>query len=323
MPPCYSGFVNRRQDPLAIDIDLPLHGTFHPVGFRLELDTNSPDVLRAAGESWSHYPAQVYPGDPLQFRVVVQDEGELCRETQHRAQGPLYSVVSDRDNFASLDLESLRASIFVSRRTAEDRARLRWFFLESLAYMLLAQRHVVPVHAGCVARGECGVLLCGGTHAGKSTLSYACARAGWNYVSDDAVFLLPGDGLRTVIGRHRHVRFRPDAPRLFPELERFVARERPNGKLSIEIPLEELPEITSAANAQAVCAVVLERGTDAGIERITPNELTVTLLRDMPSYGPRVNAMHERAVAHLAEIRAFRLRYRSLDTALDHLGRLV
>jgi hypothetical protein len=45
-----------------------------------------------------------------------------------------------------------------------------------------------------VARGECGVLLCGGTHAGKSTLSYACAQRGWNYVSTTLVFLLPAMG---------------------------------------------------------------------------------------------------------------------------------
>jgi hypothetical protein len=315
--------VNRRQDPLAIDAELPLHGTFHPVGFRLDLSTNSPHVLDAAAESWRGYAAQLYPGDPIKFRVVVQDDGALCGETTHRAQGRLYSVVSDRDNLASLDLDALRGSVFVSQRTAEDHARLRWFFLESLAYMLLAQRHVVPVHAACVARKGRGLLLCGPTQAGKSTMAYACARTGWSYVSDDAVFLLGGDVRRTVIGRHRHVRFRLDAPRLFPELAGFVSRERPNGKVSIEIPLEELPEIHAVASAEAACAVVLERGRDAGLEPVQPDQLIATLLRDMPSYGPCVNARHERAVAHLAEVTAFRLRYRTLEEALERLDGLL
>jgi hypothetical protein len=314
--------VNRRQDPLAIDVELPLHGTFHPVGFRLDLTTNSSHVLDAAAQSWRSHRAQLYPGGALEFRVVVQEEGALCGETTHRAQGRLYSVVSDRDNFASLDLDALRASIFVSRRTAEDHARLRWFFLESLAYMLLAQRYVVPVHAACVAREGRGLLLCGPTQAGKSTMAYACARAGWSYVSDDAVFLLPDDMRRTVIGRHRHVRFRLDAPLLFPELTGFVSRERPNGKVSIEIPLEELPQIQAAESAEAACAVLLERGSGAGLEPVPPDELTAALLRDMPSYGPRVNAMHERAVAHLAGVPACRLRYRTLEEALERLTAL-
>lgn len=315
--------MNRRQDPLAIDADLPFRGTFHPVGFRLDVVTNSAHVLEAAAESWRGYPVQLYPGDALEFRVVVQDDGPLCGETSHRAQGQLYSVVSDRDNFASLDLDGLRASIFVSRQTAEDHARLRWFFLESLAYMLLAQRYVVPVHAGCVARDGRGLLLCGSTQAGKSTLAYACARSGWDYVSDDAVFLLPDDWRRTVIGRHRHVRFRLDAPSLFPELARFVSKERPNGKISIEVPLEDLPEIRAAGCVEAACAVVLARGEDAGVERLGAGELVDVLLRDMPSYGPQVNAMHERAVAHLAGVPAFRLRYRSLEEGLTGLEGLM
>ncbi|HXA49559.1 MAG TPA: hypothetical protein VNV86_04610 [Candidatus Acidoferrum sp.] len=315
--------MNRRQDPLAIDADLCLHGTFHPVGCLLHIATNSEDVLQAAGESWSNYTEQIYPCDPLHFRVMVQGHGELCGETSHRAQGGLYSVVSDRDNFASLDLASSRASIFVSRATARDHARLRWFFLESLAYMLLAQRSVVPVHAGCVARAGRGVLLCGPTKAGKSTLAYACARAGWNYVSDDAVFLLPDDERRTVIGRHRHFRFRVDAPGLFPELDGFLSRERPNGRISIEIPLEKLPAISAVRSAEAATAVVLTRGEDTGIETISAGELIEGLLRDMPSYGPEVNAMHERSVARLAGIPMFRLRYRAPEDAIALLDRLL
>ena len=320
--PWYSRFVNRRQDPLAIDYELPLRGTFHPVGFELHIATNSQDVLDAAEESWNHYRSRAHPGEALEFRVVVQDGGALCGETSHRAQGHLYGVVSDRDNFASLDLAALRASVFISRATAQDHPRLRWYFLESLAYMLLAQRHVVPVHAGCVAREGRAVLLCGPTQAGKSTLAYACARAGWTYISDDAVFLIPGCG-RKVIGRHRHVRFRLDAPRLFPELERFVSVERPNGKVSIEVPLEDLPEISAATSAEAACAVVLHRGKDCEAQPITAGELTAVLLRDMPSYGRQVNAIHEQAVANLARVPAYRLHYQDLDAAIARLGGVV
>jgi hypothetical protein len=308
---------------LAIDADLPIQGTFHPVGCLLHIATNSEDVVEAALESWSHYTTQIYPCDPLHFRVMVQEQGHLCGETSHRAQGGLYSVVSDRDNFASLDLESLRASIFVSQATARDHARLRWFFLESLAYMLLAQRAVVPVHAGCVARAGRGILLCGPTQAGKSTLAYACARSGWSYVSDDAVFLLPEDERRTVIGRHRHFRFRVDAPGLFPELDAFLSHERPNGKVSIEIPLEKLPAISAVRSVEATAAVILTRGADTAIEALCPAELIDGLLRDMPSYGPQVNAMHERSVARLAGIPMFRLRYRGPEDAIALLDQVL
>ena len=329
--PCYPEAVTSfepttaaRRDPLSLQVELPLHGDFHPAGFLLRIATNSQHVLDAAAESWSEFPHQLYPCEPLQFRVVVQPGGVRCGLPRHRAQGHLYSVVSDTDNFASLDLGSLQASMFVSARTAEDHVWLRWSFVESLAYMLLAQRSVVPVHAGCVARDGRGILLCGASEAGKSTLSYACARAGWSYLSDDAVFLLPGTETPVALGRHRYVRFRPDAPRLFPELSAFVSRTRPNGKLAMEVALNELPQICSVPQTEVAQVVLLERcaGAEAALEAVAPQEILERMLADMPSYGAEVDAMHERTIARLLTLPAFRMRYGELDGAIRCLERL-
>jgi hypothetical protein len=314
-----------RRDPLMIDTGLHLRETFYPLGFRLRIATNSPDVLEAAGTAWSHYREQLRPCDGIALRVMVAQDGELCGPTTHRAQGHLYSVVSDRDNVASLDLESLEGSIFVSARTAADHPRLLWYFVESLAYMLLAQRYVVPVHAACVARRGRGVLLCGRTEAGKSTLAYACARAGWSYLSDDAVFLLPEGAGRLALGPHRQFRFRPDAPRLFPELERFRAGTRPNGKVSIEVPVSEFPGIKAREHARIENVVLLERSADAKamLEPASMDEALGRMLDDMPSYGPEVNAMHERALHGLESAPVSRLRYSDLAGAVASLERLA
>jgi hypothetical protein len=311
-----------RSDPLHIDAPLPLSGTYHPAGFLLRIITNSQDVLDAAWESWNHYPCQAFPGDAIEFRVVVQREGQVCGVPSHRAQGHLYSVVSDVDNFACLDLRALRGSMFVSSATAADHARLRWFFVESLAYTLLAQRYVVPVHAACVAREGAGILLSGKSGAGKSTLAYACARAGWTYISDDAVFLLPDSVERIAIGRHRQVRFRPDAPRLFPELEGFLSRTRPNGKVGIEVSVDELPQVQAAEQARVAAVVVLEReaASDALLEPIAMEAVLDRMLSDMPSYGPEVNQMHEQTIRRLEGVLAFRLRYSGLGGAIERLN---
>jgi hypothetical protein len=317
--------IGSRRDPLSIDASLPLRGTFHPAGFLLHIATNSQHVLDAAAEAWGDYPKQLHACDAIEFRVLVQPGGVLCGVPTHRAQGHLYSVVSDADNFAALDLQRLQGSIFVSDRTAEDHVWLRWSFVESLAYMLLAQRAVVPVHAACVALEGRGVLLCGPSEAGKSTLAYACARAGWTYISDDAVFLLPGEDGRVVLGRHRHVRFRTDAPRLFPELDAFVSRMRPNGKLAIEVPVSELPHVRSAGRTEVGAVVLLERndGVAATVRPASSDEVLERMLCDMPSYGAEVNAMHERTIHRLLEAPKFGLRYGDLDGAIECLARLV
>jgi hypothetical protein len=45
------------------------------------------------------------------------------------------------------------------------------------------------LHAGCVCDGEKGILVCGASGRGKSTLTYALARDDFAFLSDDGVFL--------------------------------------------------------------------------------------------------------------------------------------
>src|SRR5262249_8375422 len=157
----------------------------------------------------------------------------------------------------------------------------------------------------------------GPSGAGKSTLSYACARAGWTFVSDDCVFLRIDSPTRHVLGRHLQMRFRVDAPALFPELKDHIARERPNGKVSIEIPLSTSPKIRTAERVSAGAMIFLERRAGAGhrAERVAPEEAVGRILSNSPCYIDAVNALHERTVRRFAEVPAFRLEYESLDDA--------
>src|SRR5262245_52143121 len=101
------------MDPLQLHVDLPLRGTYYPLGFRLDISTNLRHVIEAAEESWSHCTPE-FDTAPLRFRVIVQPEGGLCQPPAHRAWEDLYSVVSDRDNFAIFDTARLSGSIYVS-----------------------------------------------------------------------------------------------------------------------------------------------------------------------------------------------------------------
>ena len=63
--------AGRRRDPLGVSIELPLTGTYYPLGFRLEIATNSRDVIQAAEESWAGE-AREFDGQALVMRVFVQ-----------------------------------------------------------------------------------------------------------------------------------------------------------------------------------------------------------------------------------------------------------
>ena len=313
--------MTTRIDPLLSDLDLFLRGTFYPAGFPLHLATNSRDVMQAAADSWGAWQCE-FEVEPLEFRVVVEAAGELAAEPAFRKQGRLLSFVSDRDNYAVADCGTLTASLHLSQKTAADHAWLRWFFLEAMAYMLLTQRYVVSLHTACVARDGAGILLCGQSGAGKSTLSFACARAGFTYLADDCTWMLAGSEDRIAIGKPHQVRFRHDAARHFPELEGYIARTRPNGELSIEVPTSLFPEIATAARSPIRCLVFLDRESAAAprIERMNSEEAVTLLLADIPSYGPEVNAVHEKTIHSLAGLPAWRLTYGALEDAIRLLS---
>src|SRR5581483_11901175 len=102
-----------------------------------------------------------FPGEPLRLRILVHPEGPLSGQPVHRMQGHLYSVVADPHNFAHVDAADGFAFVEISQKTAADHVWQRWFFTESLVYMMLSQKYVAATHAACVARNGAGVLLCG------------------------------------------------------------------------------------------------------------------------------------------------------------------
>jgi hypothetical protein len=313
----------KRIDPLLCDLNLALSGTFYPAGFPLRLATNSRHVLEASAESWAPFPRE-FDTPPMEFRVVVEPAGELAAEPTFRKQLHLLCFVSDAHNFATGDSLTLSASFHLSEATAADHAALRWFFLESMAYMLLTQRYVVSVHAACVARDGAGILICGKPAAGKSTLSFACARAGFTYVSDDCTWLLAGSEDRMAVGKPHQVRFRQDVACHFPELAGLLASARPNGKRSIEVPTSLFPAVRTAVRCPVRCLVFLDRetGGPARLERMCSADAEASLLADMPSYGAEVNAAHEATIRHLTGLPAWHLRYRALEDAVGLLSEL-
>src|SRR5450759_2688810 len=313
----------KRIDPLLCDFDLALSGTFHPAGFPLHIATNSPHVLEAAAESWAPFD-RAFETPPMEFRVAVEPEGELAAEPTFRKQRHLLSFVSDAHNFATGDSLTLWASFHLSEATAADHAWLRWFFLESMAYMLLTQRYLVSLHAACVASGGAGILICGKSGSGKSTPSFACARAGFTYVAGDCTWLLVGSEDRMAIGKPHQVRFRHDVARHFPELESYLASAHPNGKLSIEVPTNLFPAVRTAGRCPIRCLVFLDRQSSgpARLEPVPSADVVASLLADMPSYGAEVNATPDKTIRTFSRLPAWQLRYCTLDDAVRLLSEI-
>lgn len=305
-------------DPLQVHQPLPLSARLYPCGFAVDIESNSREILAAADDSWGKW-QPAFEAEPVRIRIAVASEGDLAMEPSYRAQEHLLTIVSDRDNFACVDLERLFGWANVSQATAGDHAWLRWYFLEAMAYCALAQRHVAPMHAATVARNGIGVMIHGPSGAGKSTLAYACARAGWTFVSDDGSNLLQDSDDCVVIGNPYRARFRDDSPQLFPELAGYAVRARPHGKLSLEVPMYGSEGIVTAPHCEVGCVILIERGHAPRLESIRPGDVIEELNSGACFYGDAVRLRHEKALRRTLAKPVYRMYYRTLDEAIAML----
>src|SRR4051794_1293277 len=193
---------------------LNIEAVYFPLGYPLRVLSNSARVQEAAQQSWSNFEA-VFHGEPLEILLEVRNAADsnqaLPPDPAHMLTGSLLLVMADTDNFFIADLKRGRAMGRVTPAAAASASYLRYFFLEAAALSMISSLRAVAVHGSCVRAIGKGVLLCGDSGEGKSTLAYAGARAGWTYVSDDATYI-PIDREDCLgIGNCTQVRFRPSA----------------------------------------------------------------------------------------------------------------
>jgi len=313
----------RVNDPVHYRAPLPYAGRYYPYGFPVEILSDAREVLAAAERSYGAFTPR-FDRPALRVHVFVTAGSPVPPPAPAlRGQRHLLMWVSDHENFAVIDRAARFGYSCVTRATLDDQVFFRWHFLDSLVYTLLEFNYLTFLHAACVAWNGAGVLLASESGMGKSTVSYACARNGWTYVSDDACAILWDSG-RTVIGEPHRFRFREDAPDLFPELRGRIAGRQLESKPTIEVASADLP-IRTAAECRVAHIAFLERepGIRAGIRRIAKEEALERFEQDTAAFDPEMDARRRRDFEKIAESPAYHLRYSSFDDAVSLLEHIV
>jgi energy-coupling factor transporter ATP-binding protein EcfA2 len=319
--------LSRPQDALLSCMDLPLQCTFYPLGFAVEIITNDSDVLVAATESFGHrYLCRGRTALQVRIGISEGDSSECPREPTRREYNHLYSLVADGENQALLDMRTCTNFVWLTRAALNHRLYFRYNFLEKIVYLLLGASVVTDIHAACVSKNGKGILLCGDSGAGKTTLAYACARAGWTYTSDDTCYLINDSDIPRVIGHSHRIRFRPEGKVLFPELESQNVTPRMEGKPSIEIQLSDLPDLhISTAPEVAVHAIVyLDRHSSANtrLTALPTGTATLRIGQELFSAG-EIRKKHEARLRILSDVPTYELHYRDLRDAMQELTLLM
>ena len=310
------------------DLEAPPHSLtemFYPMGFPLEVRTNSSEVLELMAELWGSFEKQ-HNTEPIQSDVHVVEEGaaECPAAPVFRMMLPLVTAVADANNYSIVNLQQNSVQISISRATLQHRLYAKYFLLGAPG-CCIATRFTTPVHAACVALDGRGILLCGDSGAGKSTLSYACARSGWTYICDDGFYLQNcGCDGRVGTGDCYHVRFRPSAAELFPEIRGLDITPRAAGKPSIELSTSPMSHVTRAQSTHIDFMVFLNRRAGDTPELRPYNADVARQWMRQGLYGsPESLAVQYQTIERLLTADVFELRYTDLDWAVDRLQRLV
>ncbi len=313
------------RDPVLSAYELPLRARFYPLGFPLDLETNSADVMRAASESWGLF-TPAFDETPMRFSlgVLPGESREIPPRSKFFSREHLMSITADSENFVMLDFKQSYAFGWVTAAVAADHPVLRYRFLSAPVLSMAAHLALAPLHCALVSRNGCGVALFGDSFAGKSTLAYACARAGWTFLSDDGTHLVRNSSGRYAIGDPHSIRFREDAKCLFPELADRHVLVRPNGKIGIELSTSELSIET--AFACSIEHIVFLNRSESGVARLRrySKEDAMTWCEQYVNFGTAdVRAAQIRCYQRLLGAGIWELQYSEFDGAIPRLEQLV
>jgi len=294
-----------------------------PMGQPLELRTNSQGIAEAAAVMWSPY-ARTSDAKPFRIRIEVEDHDAERQPVPALPEGDgnLITITHGPDNYAWVDLTKRWAFATLTRDVAADVSYVVHYFLEPLSNLLLGTVFGYA-HAAGVALDGRAALLCGESGAGKTCLAYACARAGWEFLSGDAIQIT--DGARHVRGRPYWIRFRETAQRQFPELRRFTPKRRANGKRDLELSTAALG-IRIAHEGVPHCVVFLNREDSVRQPAFVRmrSEDAYTILSQPIRYGDEAYQERQRTrLRELLERPILRMTYGGLSEAEPALRRVV
>jgi len=304
---------------------LTMEGLFFPLGFPLRVRTNSDDVLRQCTEKWGMFARRSHDR-PIEADIhVIEDDATECPPLpEWHFMGNVLVMAADSRNLCTANFPWGKTRMVISTAALKHPHYLAQTFLETVPACQLLTRFVTAIHAACVVLDGCGVLLCGDSGAGKTSLSYACARAGWQFLADDTSYILHSEAARRVVGDYRQVRFRPSAVELFPEIADVEVTPRMFGKPSIELRTASIDHVRTAEGAHVNFIVFLDRRHPGSVDLAPYNKDAARRYMRKVLFGTaETKPIRHAAIERLLTAEVLELRYQSLDLAVRRLEQLV
>jgi hypothetical protein len=184
------------------------------LGGRFEFESNSRDLLRLVESAYADLPRHRLSATPprLRVRLLLTPAGPARKRSEPPplamfSGAGLLGGATASSNFVVLSPGQRSALVAVSPEMLRYPYHTRYELIEFAVFTLAARSQgLVPLHGACVSRGGRGVLLLGASGSGKSTAALHCLLEGFDFVSEDSVFVTPDTLLATGVANFLHVR---------------------------------------------------------------------------------------------------------------------
>ncbi len=184
-----------------------------------------------------------------------------------------------------------------------------------------------PLHAAGLALNGKGVLIPGASGSGKSTTSVTLVRAGFDFLSDDTVFLIPSPDGIWVAGFPDEVDVTDNTVARVPELGHLAGAPLLPGREKHSFRVEEVFGVEPLAGCRPTVLITPQvvAGPRSEVEPLAPSEALIGLLPNVLLTDPVASQAHLDMLAALVEsVPCMRFRVGSdLDAAVACVTDLV
>jgi hypothetical protein len=175
----------------------------------------------------------------------------------------------------------------------------------------------IPIHAAALVRDHKALVLCGPSHAGKSTLAAWLTHRGWGFLTDEVGLLDISQPATTIVRPF----WRPVGVRRGGPIDAIVAP--PGNEAERLVPASQLGSLGEPAPLVALVCPRYIDGADGELTPLSPAEALATIAEQLPSLI-RDGATVFHALADIVtRVPSYALSVDDLDTAEATLARLV
>ena len=209
-----------ESDPFGEGVSARARKAISLLGGRFRFESNSKELLALVDTAYAGLPNQQFLSMPKTFRVKLMLTPAPARfsrrsAARHKEPPPVAMLqgagflgsATPSSTFVVLSPKERAGLVCVSEEMLRFPYHLRYEVIEFAVFTLACRAQgLVPLHAACVGLDGHGILLMGPSGSGKSTVALQCLLDGFDFLSEDSVFVAPNSMRATGTANFLHVR---------------------------------------------------------------------------------------------------------------------